>query len=694
MILIILLVILIILLAINICLIFKNANKKYGGMESETTNIIRYNPTSLEAPTIHSVDETIQYIGGDIYQIPEVVITDIIHSEHNFFNPTDISFILSSDLMLFCFIKKYYLYSPCYILLTYQKTTITEKKLNLLSKEYLDIDRNIMVPNSMVEQYLTKSIPTYIKLSESQYNKMDNTILLEYKLLPMNNDQIIFTINNEITDTISSTIIQHRIVSSKLNDIIILLGTLVPDIDKLSYYIVIRLSPHYRVLFNNLKIQFCIDFNPITGTYKYKQIDYTYFTDLEKDYESTEIIYDENYDLISFTVDDIIYISDTLPIQLSEISDIISSVASDRSVASADIGDITSDATSDITRPLFKIKTVNLIFDNFIEKYISSVFITNYNLYQFLIVLKSYSILSKQHKFYKFKFIEFVNFTFKLYTIEDRLKIIHLITDKLWESESEEFIQQIFKSLNDAFILYIRAQRDHNLFDCSDGYGHGIIPEINEANTIISDGIDSTLGRGTTSVVNSCALSSNPTYHYALKGNCYDNPEIVLRLNHPFIVKYFKAKSSCVLELCYDMPSSDINIKQIIIQLIFALTYLESLSITHGDLHMNNMMIGRDGYLRLIDFDISSLTPSRVDYNAFRDLLIGNGVGTGRIIGLSPFKTYIQDCHRDININDFISILRLESFKFKDLKDSNWVKITNGNSNYYDFLIQKETLGI
>jgi len=671
-----LLVILVILLAINICLIFKNT-KKYGGMESEYTSPKRLTSTELTIPEIltrPSVDEVIQYLGNDIYQIPEIVIDEITHSEHNFFNPTDRAIILNSSIIQFCFIKKFYLSSPCYILLTYQKT-IGKNELNLVSKEYLDINRNTMVPNSSIEQSLTKEIPKNIKLSELKYNKMDDTILLEYKLLPINDDRIIFDIepfiDNGSTDT-SSSVVQYNIVSSNLYEIIIILDFLVPDIDELSYYMIIRLSSGYRVLSDNIKKY--IHFNTITNKYEYNQINYTYFTDLEKDHESTEIVYDENYDIISFRFDDVIYVSDILPTQLN----------------------VTSDVTSDVTSPLFNVKDSSGLIFNFISKFLSSFFITNYNLYQFLIVLNSYSISSKKSTFYKLKLIEFINFTFKSYTIEDRLKIIQLITNNLWESESVEFIRQIFTSLNDAFVLYVRAQRDHNLFDCSDRYGHGIVPEINAFNTIvIVDDSESTLGRGVSSIVQTCALSSNLNYHYAFKHNCCDSPEIVLRLNHPFIVKYFKANSStCILELCYSIPLFYINMKQLIIQLIFALTYLESLSITHGDLHINNMMIGRDGYLRLIDFD-RSLTPSNTDYIALKDLLIGNGAGTGIMNISPPLKGYIVQCreNKDTHIEEFVSILE-SSFKFKDLKDSNWIKITNGNSNYYDFLIQKETLGI
>lgn len=698
MILILLLVILVILLAINICLIFKNTKKKYGGMESEDTNsdiITRpklltspeiltstESPTRLEPPTrlelptssdtpAHPVvDGIIQYLGNGIYQIPEVVIDEITHSEHNFFNPTDRDIILNASIIYFCFIKKFYLSSPSYILLTYQKTTIDKKELKLVSKEYLDTNRNIMVPNSSIEQYLTKEIPKNIKLSELKYNKMDDTILLEYKLLPINDDRIIFDIEPFIDN--GSTVVQYNIVSSELHEIIIILDFLVSDFNKLSYYMIIILSSGYRVLFDNIKKE--IAFNDITNKYVYDQINYTYFTDLEKDHESTEIIYDENYDIISFRFDDIIYVSDTLPTQLN----------------------VTSDVTSDVTSPLFNIKDSSELIFNFIRKFLSSFFITNYNLYQFLIVINSDSILPKKSTFYKLKLIEFINFTFKSYTIEDRLKIIQLITNNLWDGESVEFIQQIFTSLNDAFVLYIRAQRDHSLFDCSDRYDHGIVPKINESNTIvIIDSGNYTLGRGVSSVVQTCALSSNLTYHYAFKRNCCDDPEIVLRLNHPFIVKYFKANSSiCILELCYLIPLFDIDMKQLIIQLIFALTYLEYLSITHGDLHINNMMIGRDGYLRLIDFD-RSLTPSMTDYIALKDLLIGSGAGTGKINTLPPLKGHIDQCraNKDTHIEEFVSILK-SPFKFKDLKDSNWIKITNGNSNYYDFLIQKETLGV
>ena len=79
----------------------------------------------------------------------------------------------------------------------------------------MDINRNIMGPNSSVEQFLTKNIPTYINLSESQYNKMDNTILLEYKLFPIDDARIIFNIDNERTDSSISSV-QYVIISNKL----------------------------------------------------------------------------------------------------------------------------------------------------------------------------------------------------------------------------------------------------------------------------------------------------------------------------------------------------------------------------------------------------------------------------------------------------------------------------------------------
>jgi serine/threonine protein kinase len=147
------------------------------------------------------------------------------------------------------------------------------------------------------------------------------------------------------------------------------------------------------------------------------------------------------------------------------------------------------------------------------------------------------------------------------------------------------------------------------------GYKHGKSP-IGSL-----DKIEGESKSGATSEVN--IARDDDSYIYAYKNNCKDITWLST-INHPFFVKLFKTmkidhKDICILEYCYALPVNipDLYLKRLFVQFIFALAYLESIKISHGDLHDRNIMIGRDGFLRIIDFDksnnIEDLSPNYSD---------------------------------------------------------------------------------
>jgi len=108
-------------------------------------------------------------------------------------------------------------------------------------------------------------------------------------------------------------------------------------------------------------------------------------------------------------------------------------------------------------------------------------------------------------------------------------------------------------------------------------------------------------------------------YEYANKrinaSTAIQNDRILLDtsidINHPFIIKCFIENSSgYYLEFCYDPSKKDYfkfikMSKFLIAQLVLVLHYLEQKQIVHYDLHLEQLLIGRDGFLRLSDFGAS-----------------------------------------------------------------------------------------
>ena len=87
--------------------------------------------------------------------------------------------------------------------------------------------------------------------------------------------------------------------------------------------------------------------------------------------------------------------------------------------------------------------------------------------------------------------------------------------------------------------------------------------------------------------------------------------DLAIGIDHPFIIKCFiNQGSNYYLELCHAPSKTDyfkfIKISKFLIaQLVLALHYLETKQIAHGDLHLDQLLIGRDGFLRLSDFGLS-----------------------------------------------------------------------------------------
>lgn len=231
-------------------------------------------------------------------------------------------------------------------------------------------------------------------------------------------------------------------------------------------------------------------------------------------------------------------------------------------------------------------------------------------------------------------------------------------------------------------------------------YKHGRVPELP-----VNDK-KSPLGTGATSVVNIGTCGNSNTYYYAIKNKCSDS--ILLELDHPFIVKLFsfnKIKKICILEYCIYIDISNVtNIcaKQLFVQLIFALAYLESNYIIHGDLHDKNIMVGRDGFLRIIDFDKSytylefkEQDPSVCYYEDRLSLICK--------INYNKYD-YTNDCFHPLFKEDknhkymasFLGLIgsfvdRRPNFTFEELKNSDYIKYDhNDSTEYWDMLIQKE----
>jgi hypothetical protein len=234
-------------------------------------------------------------------------------------------------------------------------------------------------------------------------------------------------------------------------------------------------------------------------------------------------------------------------------------------------------------------------------------------------------------------------------------------------------------------------------------YKHGRVPD----GSIMKDASKS-LGSGATSVVYIGTCSDSNTYFYAIKNKCSDS--ILLSLDHPFIVKLFSIENRtkiCILEYCIPItiPNvSNICAKQLFVQLIFALAYLESTYIIHGDLHDRNIMVGRDGFLRIIDFD--------KHYNYSEDkkrdpsvCYYDDRLRLRSKINYNRFDYSNNSFHHlfeaDKNHKYMASFLLLigsfdelrPSFTFEQLKNCDYIKYDHNNSaEYWNLLTQKERM--
>jgi hypothetical protein len=438
------------------------------------------------------------------------------------------------------------------------------------------------------------------------------------------------------------------------------------------WYIIIKFELYYKIfILNDIND---IIYNKALQTFNILRID-----DYDLIYAHQEMptimVYDDNFDSMAINMGDIVYISDILPSQLVEFTDLL--------------------LANTTPNDLFEYK-INENFIKFILLFLLSEFIINYNIYQFIIYILFHDYVQiNQSKFYLYKLLECINFICRAHIEEYKTRILEIIENNKWSVGDFD----IFDLINSAVIHFMSMQDDHNLFDCSDNYKHGIIPPESIESFSSNFDIFSDTGRGASSIVYICTLKSNPSYQYILKGNCMDDRETVLRIDHPFIVKYFAiypkiveaTGTGCILERCIPIIGDDNYFnyfgKQILTQLIFALCYLENNHIKHGDLHINNMMIGRDGYFRLIDFD-RTLSPNMDDYAAFKNLLIGSGRGSS-VLTIAPFKSII-DIYRDEHLDSFLDIIRASPYTFNQLKQHNWLKFSNGSDKYYNFLLKKE----
>ncbi|CAD8070034.1 unnamed protein product [Paramecium sonneborni] len=110
--------------------------------------------------------------------------------------------------------------------------------------------------------------------------------------------------------------------------------------------------------------------------------------------------------------------------------------------------------------------------------------------------------------------------------------------------------------------------------------------------------------------------------------------EILEQLQHPNLVKYIASyetfdklyiimdyvEGSNLTELCKQNLSED-TIKSIIKQLLIVLTYIHNKDITHRDIKPDNILVGLDGRVRLIDFGLSQQSESKISYDKCGTLL-------------------------------------------------------------------------
>jgi hypothetical protein len=189
------------------------------------------------------------------------------------------------------------------------------------------------------------------------------------------------------------------------------------------------------------------------------------------------------------------------------------------------------------------------------------------------------------------------------------------------------------------------------------------------------------------------SLPSDIYYEYAKKSTTdTQNDKILLdkniNINHPFIIKCFLKNVSdyYYFELGYDPSKTDYFkfekiSKFLIAQLVLALHYLETKKISHYDLHLYQLLIGRDGFLRLCDFG-SSKTKHTDNKDAlnFSDLIIIPliekwGVQSGRDYDdfysiivqeqRSPVGSYIRLCEMHPEVKPLIDYAAFEDIKNK-----------------------------
>ncbi|CAK77196.1 unnamed protein product (macronuclear) [Paramecium tetraurelia] len=110
--------------------------------------------------------------------------------------------------------------------------------------------------------------------------------------------------------------------------------------------------------------------------------------------------------------------------------------------------------------------------------------------------------------------------------------------------------------------------------------------------------------------------------------------EILEQLQHPNLVKYIASyetfdklyiimdyvEGSNLTELSKSNLSEQ-KIKSIIKQLLIVLTYLHNKDITHRDIKPDNILVGLDGRVRLIDFGLSQQSESKISYDKCGTLL-------------------------------------------------------------------------
>ncbi|CAD8067816.1 unnamed protein product [Paramecium primaurelia] len=110
--------------------------------------------------------------------------------------------------------------------------------------------------------------------------------------------------------------------------------------------------------------------------------------------------------------------------------------------------------------------------------------------------------------------------------------------------------------------------------------------------------------------------------------------EILEQLQHPNLVKYIASyetfdklyiimdyvEGSNLTELSKSNLSEEM-IKSIIKQLLIVLTYLHNKDITHRDIKPDNILVGLDGKVRLIDFGLSQQSESKISYDKCGTLL-------------------------------------------------------------------------